>query len=61
MDINPSACLSHESIFHEINESVENEEDLVSLADEIKRERIRFNNRTSGISIVKSSNFLQDF
>lgn len=33
-------------------------DDEVSLADEIKKERERFNNRQMGFSIVKTLNFM---
>ena len=58
MDIDPEICLNNENPFMEENISSESEEGAVSIADEIERERIRFNNRTRGISIVKTTNFL---
>lgn len=61
MDIDPEICLNNENPFMEEHLESDNEEDVVSIADEIERERIRFNNRTRGISIVKTTNFLEEF
>lgn len=63
MDMNSEVCLRLRDIGSEW-ENIENEEDdedKLSIIDEIEDERNRFNNRTRGISIVRTSNFLEDF
>jgi hypothetical protein len=40
-------------------EENDDDDDALSIADEIAKERQRFNNRTQGISIVRTSNFLE--
>ena len=67
MDMNSEVCLRLRENVYLGNEweNIENEEDededKLSIVDEIEDERNRFNNRTRGISIVRTSNFLEDF
>lgn len=61
MDINPEICLRLRENAVVADEENEEDDDVLSIADEIIRERQRFNNRTQGISIVRTSNFLEEF
>ena len=64
MDMNEEVCLRlREDVYFEEDSSRngKDSEELLSIVDEIENERDRFNNRTRGISIVKTSNFLDDF
>jgi hypothetical protein len=59
MDVSPEANLKlreHASFI-----AHEDEEERLSIADDINQERQQFNNRTRGISIVNTSNFLEEF
>lgn len=59
MDINPQICLKLRSNAKLAYEENDDDDDALSIADEIAKERQRFNNRTQGISIVRTSNFLE--
>ena len=62
--MNEEVCLRlRENVYFEKESflSEKDGEDLLSIGDEIENERDRFNNMTRGISIVKTSNFLDDF
>lgn len=62
MDINPEMYLRLQEHHAEEGEDNHNaDDDALSIADEIMKERTKFNNRTQGISIVRTSNFLEDF
>ena len=46
---------------HLQNELFMEEDDNLSIDDQIERERVAFNNRMEGISIVKTCNFIDEF
>ena len=60
MDINPEACLRLRSNSILPDDSDE-EDDKVSIDEVINKEREGTNNRTQLFSIVRTSNFLEEF
>lgn len=61
MDINPEMCLRMRENCPVQNQLFIDEDDNVSIEDQIERERTVFQNRLEGFSIIKTNNFLEDF
>ena len=61
MDINPEMCLRMRENLPIQNHLFIDEDDNLSIEDQIERERNVLQNRMEGFSIVKTNNFLEDF
>jgi hypothetical protein len=64
MDSNPELYLkmqSHNSMWQCGEDQEIDEEDNISIEDEIERERRVFQNRRSGVTILQTCNLLEDF
>lgn len=60
MDFNPEIYLKMRENCNDFERLMDDEDDLLSIEDEIEKERKFFNNRMSGVSILQTCNILND-